>query len=87
MTKARKQANFRRKLAVLFFIFFIANIALKLAGITTLSAQSGQANALGMQITYYAIPAFFLLVGILFAYSSKSKSAEAESIEIGGCSW
>lgn len=87
MTKARKQANFRRKLAVLFFLFFVINIVLKLTGISTLQVDSAQANALGMQISYYALPIFFVIVGTWFAYSSKSKSAEAESIEIGGCSW
>lgn len=89
MTKARKQANFRRKLAVIFFIFLIANIVLKFVGFSTLDESQAitASHALGMKVTYYVVPVFFLLMGLLFAKLSHSKSAEASSIEIGGCSW
>jgi len=89
VTKARKQANFRRRIAVLFFIFLVANLIMKFAGFSTLDAQQAfsASNEIGMKVTYYALPAFFLLMSLLFAKLSHSKSAEAESIEIGGCSW
>jgi TRAP-type C4-dicarboxylate transport system permease small subunit len=89
VTKARKQANFRGKIAVLFFIFLTINIAMKLIGLSTLDVSQAvtESHALGIQVTYYLAPAFFLLMALLFLQLSKRKSAEAESIEIGGCSW
>lgn len=89
MTKARKQANFRRRIAILFFIFLVANLVMKLTGVSTLDESQAltASHAMGMKIAYYVVPIFFLLMGLLFAKLSHSKSAEAESIEIGGCSW
>ncbi|GAB56544.1 hypothetical protein GPUN_2429 [Glaciecola punicea ACAM 611] len=89
MTKARKQANFRGKIAGLFFIFLLINIAMKIAGISTLDESQALtvSHAMGMKISYYAIPVFFLLSSLVFMQLSRRKSAEAESIEISGCSW
>lgn len=89
MTKARKQANFRRKIALLFFIFLLVNLVMKFAGFSTLDASQAitESHAMGMKVTYYVVPVFFLCMGLLFAKLSHSKSAEAESIEIGGSSW
>lgn len=89
MTKARKQANFRRRVAILFFIFLVANLVMKFAGVSTLDETQvlTASHAMGMKVAYYAVPVFFLIMGLLFAKLSHSKSAEAESIEIGGCSW
>jgi hypothetical protein len=88
MTKARKQANFRRKVAVLFFIFLFINLVLKFFGISTLDTDEALNNshAMGIKMSYYVVPAFFLIMGLLFGLLSRRKSAEAESIEIGGCS-
>ncbi|MFT6267975.1 MAG: hypothetical protein ACJAVV_000780 [Alphaproteobacteria bacterium] len=89
MTKARKQARFRGKIAGLFFIFLLLNIVMKLTGFSTLDDSQAitASHALGMKVSYYLIPGFFLLMSLLFMQLSRSKSAEAESIEIGGCSW
>lgn len=89
MTKARKQANFRGKIAGLFFIFLLVNIAMKIAGISTVDQSQALrvSHVTGMIISYYAIPVFFLLSGLVFMELSRRKSAEAESIEISGCSW
>ncbi len=89
MTKARKQANYRRKIAYLFFILLLVNIVLKLAGVSSLdtSAAINATQALGMKISYFAVPAFFLLVGLLFTKLSKSKEIEAHNIELGGARW
>ncbi|MFT6736968.1 MAG: hypothetical protein ACJA0G_001098 [Kangiellaceae bacterium] len=89
VTKARRQAKFRGKIAVLFFIFLLINIVMKLFGFSTLddSQTITASHALGMKVSYFMIPAFFLTMSLLFMQLSRSKSAEAESIEIGGCSW
>jgi TRAP-type C4-dicarboxylate transport system permease small subunit len=89
VTKARKQANFRAKVAGLFFIFLLINIAMKLTGFSHLDDSQAltASHALGMKVTYYAVPIFFLCMSLLFVQLSRRKSAEAESIEIGGCSW
>jgi hypothetical protein len=89
VTKARKQARFRGKIAGLFFIFLLLNIVMKLTGFSTLDDSQAitASHALGMKVSYYLIPGFFLLMSLLFMQLSRSKSAEAESIEIGGCSW
>lgn len=62
---------------------------MKFAGFSTLDESQAitASHAMGMKVTYYVVPVFFLVMGLLFAKLSHSKSAEAESIEIGGCSW
>lgn len=89
VTKARKQANFRRKIAVLFFIFLLINIAMKMVGFSTLDETQAitATHVVGMKMAYYAFPIFFLFCSIVFYQLSRRKSAEAESIEIGGCSF
>lgn len=89
MNKPRKQANFRRRVAVLFFVFLLINVGMKFAGFSTLDAtQANMApNAFGMKVSYYVVPIFFLIMSLLFAKLSRVKSAEAESMEIGGGRW
>lgn len=62
---------------------------MKFAGFSTLDASQAitESHAAGMKVTYYLMPIFFLLMGLLFVKLSRSKSVEAESIEIGGSSW
>lgn len=89
MTKARKQANYRRKIAYLFFIFLTINLILKLVGVSSLDTTDSinATQALGMKISYFAVPAFFLILGLFFARLSKSKALEAHNIEMGGARW
>jgi uncharacterized Tic20 family protein len=89
VTNSRKQANYRRKIAYLFFIFLSINLILKLAGVSTLDTTTAinASQALGMKITYFAVPAFFLILGLLFVRLSKSKAMEAHNIELGGARW
>lgn len=89
MTKARKQANLRRKLAFFFLFLLLVNIVLKITGISTLDTSSAitHSHALGMKVIYFLVPSVLLALSVLFAVFSKRKSVEAESIEISGCSW
>ena len=89
MTRARQQARYRSKIALIFFVLLAINIVLKITGISTLDTESAinATQALGMKITYFAVPLLFLLLGLLFAKLSKSKSREARNIELGGALW
>ena len=89
MTKARKQANYRRKIAYLFFLLLIINLILKLLGVSSLDTSTAinASQAFGMKITFFAVPVLFLLLGLLFVRLSKSKEIEAYNIEMGGSRW
>lgn len=89
MTKARKQAHFRRRVAITFFIFLLVNVVMKVTGFSTLDPSQAvtASHAFGMKVAYFLLPSFFLFMAVLFMYLSRRKSAQAESIEISGCSW
>ena len=89
MTKARKQANFRRRIASLFFILLILNITMKFFGVTILddSQAMSASHHMSIKVAYYAMPVLFFIISAVFMLLSRLKSAEAESIEIGGCSF
>jgi hypothetical protein len=89
MTKARKQANFRRKIAGLFFILLIINIIMKFFGLTILddSEAMSASHVMSIKVAYYGMPVLFFITSAVFMVLSRLKSAEAESIEIGGCSF
>jgi hypothetical protein len=88
MTKTRKQAQYRRKIADVFFIFLIINLILKAIGVSSLEASAAMdaSQALGMETAYFFIPVFFLLLGLFFVRLSKGKSLQAHNIEMSG-SW
>jgi len=89
VTKARKQANYRRKIAYLFFIFLLINLVLKVMGISSLDTSSAinASQAFGMKVSFYLVPAVFLIMALFFARLSKSKAIEAHNIELGGSRW
>ncbi|WP_412970796.1 hypothetical protein [Glaciecola sp. MF2-115] len=83
MNKARKQAKFRKKMAIVFFVITATNVLLKILGISSLDTSSATtlAGAVGMKFGYYSVPIFFSLIGWAYYASSQNKVLEAETIE------
>lgn len=89
MTKERKQANLTKKLSIFFFLLLVINVSLKLSGFTTMDTAGAlnASHAVADKIIYFGVPSLFLVLGLWFAKLSKTKSVEAESIEVSGCYW
>ena len=89
MTKARKQSNYRKKIAYFFFILLAINIILKLTGVSTLDTTDAinSTQAFSIKVTYFLVPSVLLLIGLFFNRLSKSKAIEAHNIEMGGGRW
>ncbi len=89
MTKERKQANLTKKLSLFFFTLLIINVSLKISGFSTFDTNYAlnASHAMADKIIYFGVPSLFLVLGVWFAKLSKTKSVEAESVEVSGCYW
>ena len=89
MTKERKQANLTKKLSYFFYLMLITNLVLKVLGMSSLSATESSlaTHIIADNVIYFGVPLLLLTLGIWFSNLSKSKAAEATSVEVSGCYW
>lgn len=89
MHKARKQANFRKKIAYLFYFFAALNAILKLSGVLVLdTAQAvNPAEAMAIKLSFYFLPLVLLVLGATFNILSRVKASQAEAYNMRDSSW
>ncbi|MGB3724717.1 MAG: hypothetical protein WA981_03040 [Glaciecola sp.] len=89
MYKARRQANFRKKIAYIFYFLAVLNALVKVTGLWPLDTSSAitSSEAVVIKMAYYFLPLVLLAIGGTFNLLSKVKASQAEAYNMRGSSW